>query len=147
MENSPQSSDFPIQSSDKVRYADTDRQGHVNNAVFATFLETGRTEILYNPAAPLAAPGGEFVIAQLVLNFRSEIYWPGTVLVGTRVSTIGKSSVKLEQAIFQEDRCAALAETVIVHIDTSTRRSKPFAPAAVERLNALTGSELLSPVG
>lgn len=27
--------DFPFQTFDKVRYADTDRQGHVNNAAFA----------------------------------------------------------------------------------------------------------------
>ena len=33
---------FPLRTRDKLRYADTDRQGHVNNAVFATFLETGR---------------------------------------------------------------------------------------------------------
>lgn len=37
---------FPFRSSDKLRYGDTDRQGHVNNAVFSTFLETGRVELL-----------------------------------------------------------------------------------------------------
>jgi acyl-CoA thioester hydrolase len=30
---------------DVLRYADTDRQGHVNNAVFATFLESGRVRV------------------------------------------------------------------------------------------------------
>ena len=48
---------FPLRTHDKIRYADTDRQGHVNNANFSTFLETGRTEILYNPDTPLTAPG------------------------------------------------------------------------------------------
>ena len=37
--------DFPIQAFDKLRYADTDRQGHVNNANFSTFLETGRVSV------------------------------------------------------------------------------------------------------
>ena len=32
----------PLRTFDKLRYADTDRQGHINNAVFATFLDTGR---------------------------------------------------------------------------------------------------------
>ncbi|HDG9121136.1 TPA: acyl-CoA thioesterase, partial [Pseudomonas aeruginosa] len=49
MSSEPELKDFPIHSSDKIRYADTDRQGHVNNAVFATFLETGRVEIIYDP--------------------------------------------------------------------------------------------------
>ncbi|UCF22768.1 MAG: acyl-CoA thioesterase, partial [Ralstonia sp.] len=60
--------DFPMQTADKLRYGDTDRQGHVNNAVFATFLESGRVELIYNADDPLAAPGAQFVIAQLVLD-------------------------------------------------------------------------------
>jgi len=35
---------------------------HVNNAVFASMLETGRVELLYNPDRPLADPEGSFVI-------------------------------------------------------------------------------------
>ena len=34
---------------DNIRYRDTDRQGHVNNAVLSTFPETGRVELLYDP--------------------------------------------------------------------------------------------------
>lgn len=133
MLSEPLLSDFPVQTSEKVRYADTDRQGHVNNAIFATFLETGRVEALYNPRAILVDAGGEFVIARLILNFRAEIHWPGTVMIGTRVASIGKSSVQLEQALFQNDRCAAFAETSIVQIDTESRRAKPLSAIALER--------------
>lgn len=42
--------DFPFTSFDKLRYCDTDKQGHVNNAVFSTFLETGRAEFLLDPS-------------------------------------------------------------------------------------------------
>lgn len=38
--------DFPFRTYEKLRYVDTDRQGHVNNAVFASMLETGRVELL-----------------------------------------------------------------------------------------------------
>jgi len=130
--------DFPMQTADKLRYADTDRQGHVNNAVFATFLESGRVDMIYNPDDPLAAPGTEFVIAQLVLDFRNEIQWPGTVQIGTRVASIGRSSIKLDQAIFQDGRCAATAQTVIVQIDTTTRQSAPLTDSTRARLETLT---------
>ena len=63
--------DFPLKTFDKVRYADTDRQGHVNNAIFATFLETGRVEVLYNPKYPILSEGSSFVIAALKLDFLS----------------------------------------------------------------------------
>jgi acyl-CoA thioester hydrolase len=130
--------DFPCRTSDKIRYADTDRQGHVNNAIFATLLETGRVEILYEPSSPLADPGSAFVIARLVLDFHAEISWPGTVQIGTRVVAIGRSSVTLEQGLFQDGQCVATAETIIVHMDETTRRSRPLSQAATERFASLT---------
>ena len=54
--------DFPLRTYEKRRDVDTDRQGHVNNAVFASMLETGRVELLYNPDRPLPDPEGSFVI-------------------------------------------------------------------------------------
>ncbi len=135
MPDDPRLEDFPIQTADKVRYADTDRQGHVNNALFATFLETGRVEILYNPDLPLANVYGEFVIARLELDFRAELHWPGQITIGTRVASIGRSSIKLSQCLFQDGVCAALADTAIVHIDRQTRRARALSTEAVERLN------------
>lgn len=137
-DHTPTLDDYTAHSHDKLRYADTDRQGHVNNAVFATFLETGRVEILYDPKAPLAEDGAAFVIARLSLNFESEIRWPGEVSIGTRVARIGRSSVTLEQGIFQNNTCVARAETVIVQMDDATRRSRPLSADAVAHLQTLS---------
>jgi acyl-CoA thioester hydrolase len=129
--------DFPFRTFDKVRYADTDRQGHVNNAAFATFCETGRVEFLFDPERPLYPPGAAFVIARLTLDLRAEVRWPGTVEIGTRVEQIGRSSLTLKQALFQGERLAATAETVIVLMDEETRRSTPLPPATVDALRKL----------
>lgn len=118
--------DFPRRSFDKVRYADTDRQGHVNNTAFSSFFETGRVELLYNPDSPLAAEGASFVIAWLTLGYEAEITWPGRVDVGTGVTRIGTSSVSFYQALFQDDRRVARAETIIVQVHDETRRSHPL---------------------
>lgn len=136
----PVLADFPLRTHDKLRYADTDRQGHVNNAVFATFLETGRVEILDDGVTPLAAEGCAFVIAKLELNFLSEITWPGTVEIGTRVIKVGRSSMTLDQAVFQANKLVATAQTVIVQMDESTRKSSPLSEQAVARLNLLLSS-------
>ncbi|ADZ70741.1 acyl-CoA thioesterase [Polymorphum gilvum] len=135
----PTPSEFTVWATDKLRYGDTDRQGHVNNAAFATFLETGRVEILHDSDRPLTEKGAAFVIARLELDFLSEILWPGTVDIGTRVTRVGSSSVTLEQAIFQDGRCAARATTVIVQMDETTRRSRPLSAATAARLAALSG--------
>ena len=130
---------YPLRTFDTLRYGDTDRQGHVNNAVFSTFLESGRVALLYDPDAPLADPGASFVIARLVLDFRDEVNWPGRIEIGTRVARVGRSSLTLEQGLFQDGRCVATAETVIVHTDGTTRRSKPLSHATVRCLKSLTG--------
>jgi acyl-CoA thioester hydrolase len=129
--------DFAVTTTDKIRYRDTDRQGHVNNAVFSSFLETGRVEVLYNPAAPLTSEGGSFVIASISLEFFREITWPGEVVIGSRVTKVGRSSVRLDQALFQNDVCVASAETVIVQTNDATRKSMPLSEEAVARLERL----------
>ena len=123
---------------DVVRYADTDRQGHVNNAVFATFFESGRVAILYAPATPLAPEGGAFVIAHLTLDFLAEIRWPSEVSIGTTVVSIGRSSITLGQGLFVDQQCVATAETVVVLTDTATRKSRPlpdYARAELEKFS------------
>lgn len=115
---------------DILRYADTDRQGHVNNAVFATFLESGRVSILYDPNRPLAPEGSSFVIARLVLDFRAEIRWPNEVAIGTMVLRLGRSSLTFGQGLFVDKQCVAVAETVIVLMDEETRKSRPLPESA-----------------
>ncbi len=137
MTDHPALDDFPAHSHDKLRYGDTDRQGHVNNAVFATLLETGRIEVLRDATAQLTEDGREWVIARLTLDFLGEILWPGQVDVGTRVQRIGRTSVGMEQALFQDGRIVARAETVIVQMDEETRRPAALSDTARERFEAL----------
>ena len=139
MTDAPTLHQYPLQTHEKLRYGDTDRQGHVNNAVFAVMLETGRVELLYDHEAPILEPGLSFVIARLEVDFIGEITWPGTVDIGTRVLKIGRSSVTLDQALFQHDRCVARAKSVVVLTNDETRRSHALSPAAVDHLSALVG--------
>ncbi|MDS4012082.1 MAG: thioesterase family protein [Defluviicoccus sp.] len=129
--------DSSMRTCEKLRYADTDRQGHVNNAVFSTMFETGRGELRYASDSPLAAEGCAFVIASLHRDFHGEITWPGRVDIGTRVSTVGKSSLTLEQGLFQRKRCVATAKTVIVQMNEKTRRSHPLGDATRRKLAGL----------
>jgi acyl-CoA thioester hydrolase len=125
-----QLSDFPITNYDKLRYADTDRQGHVNNAVFSTFLETGRVGFLYDPDFRMLSQGASFVIVSLNLHFMKEINWPGQVDIGTGLLKIGNSSIRVFQQLFQNDECVASAETVIVQVDEATKASAPLSDQA-----------------
>jgi acyl-CoA thioester hydrolase len=119
---------YAIWTYDKLRYADTDRQGHVNNAVFATFCESGRVMFLYDEKLNLAGPDANFVVVRLELDFRLELFYPGRVDIGTRVLGIGRTSFRLGQGIFNGETCAATAETVLVQMDAATRKAKALTP-------------------
>jgi acyl-CoA thioester hydrolase len=137
MMNPPTLADFPLAAQEKLRYSDTDRQGHINNAVFATMLETGRVELLYAQDGVLHEPDCSFVIASLHLDFLDEVHWPGLVKIGTRVEKIGRSSVTLGQAIFQDDRCVATSTSVIVQVGLESRRAVPLGESALAKFSAL----------
>jgi len=128
---------FPARTTETLRYADTDRQGHVNNAVFATLFESGRVAILYDQGRRLAPAGTQFVIAELAIRFLGELNWPGTVTVGTGVMRLGRSSLALTQGIFVEARCMATAQSVLVLIDEASRKSTPLPEATRQALEAL----------
>lgn len=134
--------DFPLQARDKLRYADTDRQGHVNNAVFATFLETGRVEVIVGDG--LADTGAAFVIARLELDFLAEVNWPGEVEIGTAVLDIGRSSFKLFQTVFQDLVPVAKAVTVIVQMNEATRKSHPLTDNARAKLEKLRSPAIIT---
>jgi len=115
--------DYPHVRQENIRYGDTDRQGHVNNAVFSTFFECSRTSILYESARNLVTPDREFVIVKFEVEYLAELGWPGKVEIGTRIARLGRSSIVFEQAIFQKGVCAAISSNVMVMIDVVTRKS------------------------
>jgi acyl-CoA thioester hydrolase len=114
---------FPARTVERLRYGDTDRQGHVNNAIYATLFESGRVAFLFDPEAPLAPPGTQFVIVTLTIEFRRELLWPGDVAIGTGVTHIGGKSVGVEQALYRDGEIAASAESVLAIMDDRTRRA------------------------
>jgi acyl-CoA thioester hydrolase len=132
-----QLSDFPAKTYDKLRYGDTDRQGHVNNAVFATMYETGRVDLLESYGGGLLLPDVGFVIARICIDYRGEIFWPGTVDIGSAVKAVGNTSITFTQALFQNGACVSTAESVVVQVDNRTRRPAPLSEDVRARLKAL----------
>ena len=110
---------------EKLRNADTDQQGHVNNGVMSSFFEAGRFELLDAPeiAAIRAATG--IVVVRMLVNFRKELFYPGTVRVGSRVTRVGRTSFEFQQAIHAVNGEVATAEATCVLLDRATRRPTP----------------------
>ena len=133
----PRLEQFPSRTSDLIRFADLDPQGHVNNTVFATFFETGRVMFLREPGNALSPPGTTSVLARLDINFLREMHWPGTVEIGTGIEQIGRSSYTFLQAVFHEGACAGTGRATMVMIDAKTRKAHPLPDDVIARLEAL----------
>jgi len=131
----PRLSDYPHRITEIIRYGDLDPQGHVNNAVFATYFESGRVAIFRQPDLGIGVPGATFVLVRAEIDFRKELRWPGNVLVGTGVAEFGRSSFIMRQAVFRDDVCAAIGRATLVLLDTATRRSRPLPDEVKARLS------------
>ena len=110
----------------RLRFNDTDRLGHVNNAVFAVMLEQGRSELATLTSLPVGGADQVLVIVRLELDFVAEMTWPGDVRIETVVAELGGRSIKLRQQLVCGDTVTARALTVLVVLDRATGRAAPL---------------------
>jgi acyl-CoA thioester hydrolase len=123
--------DFPYRLSDNVRFADLDPNQHVNNAVYATYFETGRVTLMKDRSYGLMPEGLAWIMVRLDMHFRAELHWPATIELGLGVSKLGRTSVTFDQVVFSAGRCIASAQSVNVLIDEVSRRPTPLTPEII----------------
>ena len=118
--------DFPHVHRDTVRFRDCDAMGHVNNAVYSTYLEEARIGVL----------GGlnDFILARVEINFRSELRVGEEVEVRTRCPRVGTKSFDLEHVIAADGRVVAEAKSVLVSYDYERGESVPVPEELRRRL-------------
>jgi acyl-CoA thioester hydrolase len=109
-----------------VRYADIDAQGHVNNAVYFSYLEQARIE--YMRALGIWRVEDNFlsigtIVAEATCSYKRPILLGEAVLVWARVSRIGTKSYDFEYRITTNGAEAATARTVQVAYDYATSQS------------------------
>jgi acyl-CoA thioester hydrolase len=136
-EGSGLKSSYPSFTSVTLRFGDTDRMGHINNAVYSTLFEAGRFSFFQQGFDCADATERTFTLAKVSINFLIEMYFPGTVKVGSKILTVGSSSLTLGQAVFKEEECCAVSESVLVLIDMKNRRSTKFTSDILQIVDTL----------
>ena len=133
LDSTPRLEDFPYRLTDNVRFADLDPNGHVNNAVYATYFETGRVTLMKDRSYWQLPEGLTWIMVRLDTHFRAELHWPGTIEMGLGIAKFGRTSVTFDQVVFSDGRCIASAQAVTVLIDQATRRPVPLTPEIIEK--------------
>lgn len=132
--HTPRLEDFPYRLTDNVRFADLDPNQHVNNAVYATYFETGRVTLMKDRSRGLMPEGLAWIMVRLDIHFRAELRWPGTIEMGLGVAKFGRTSVTFDQVVFSENVCVASAQSVTVLIDEATRTPTPLTSEIIAKL-------------
>ena len=127
----PRLENFPYRLTDNVRYADLDPNQHVNNAVYATYFETGRVTLMKDRSYGLTPDGLAWIMVRLDMHFRSELRWPGTIEMGLGLVKFGRTSVTFDQVVFSASKCVASAQSVSVFIDAASHKPMPLTPEIV----------------
>jgi acyl-CoA thioester hydrolase len=131
----PKLADYPHRVIDSIRFGDLDPQGHVNQAVFLTYFESGRVAMFRTEDLGIGIPGLTYVLARVEVDYVRELLWPGTVDIGTGVAEFGRSSFKVAQAIFRDGVLCSTGRATLVCMDKTTRKSTPLPQAAIDKLS------------
>jgi acyl-CoA thioester hydrolase len=121
----------------EIRWRDQDAYGHVNNAVYLTYLEEVRDEWLERALGESGDAWG-YVTARVAIDFRRELTQDDDAVVARLwLTRIGTSSLTTrEEIVTVGGELAAEAEAVLVARNTETGRSRPLSDperAAFER--------------
>ncbi len=112
----------------EIRWRDVDAYLHVNNAVYATYLEEGRDEWLESTLGDVGS-SWDYVLARVAIDFRRELRLEDeAVVVSCSLERVGNSSLTLKEQIrTRGGELAAESEAVLVARDRDSRRSRPLS--------------------
>ena len=109
----------------EVRFGDVDGMAHVNNAVFATYLEHGRTRFYRDVVGAATLTDIDFILARLEIDFVAPILLEDRVELEMWVSGVGKTSFEFEYRLLRNGELAARGKSVQVFFDYATQAKKP----------------------
>lgn len=121
--------DFKYKTTIETRFADFDMMGHVNNALYFTFMEIARTKY-WKQAILWDWEQTGVVIAQASLDYISPVYLKDKISMYVRTSRIGSTSFDLEYLLVKhlndKEEICAKGKSVCVAFDYSSKKPTPI---------------------
>jgi acyl-CoA thioester hydrolase len=134
---------FRVVTTIPIIWGDQDAFGHVNNLTYLRWCETSRVEYLQRVALWVELPptGIGPILASLKCDYKMQLTHPGTVLVGTRVTRIGNSSIRMEHRVLSQEEAVVAAEvdSTLVWYDYQRLKAVPVPAEARQIISQLEG--------
>ncbi len=126
-----------------TRFKDVDAMGHVNNAVYVTYLEEARAAFARKVMGLSGAEDFDFVVARVEVDYRRPLLYGEDLRAQVRVSGIGTSSFTFQYRLLAGDDVVAEGRTVQVFYDYARGEKKPVP----ERFRAAAAPFLVPEMG
>ena len=126
----------------EVTFRDLDVFGHVNNAVYLTYIENARLGYLREALGVESLEDLLVILAKVRIDFRSRASLGEVLEIGARVSRIGTKSFDLDHEVRGPDaRLVAVASTTLVTFDYRGDTTMPVPDLWRERIQSFEAKD------
>jgi acyl-CoA thioester hydrolase len=126
----------------EVAFGDLDAFGHVNNAVYLTYLENARIGYMREVLSIESLEDLLVIVAKVKIDFRSRASLGEVLEIGARVSRIGTKSFDLDHEVRGPDsRLVAVASTTLVTFDYRGDTTMPVPDLWRERIQSFEAKD------
>lgn len=125
MRNDPRRRDpaaYPFAVTLEMRYGDMDVWRHLNNVSAARFYEEGRIRFMDDMRRrepDYAKQRLRLMVAHTAIDYLAEGQYPHPITVAVGIVSLGNTSYRVGQALFQQGKCIGLADVVLTHVSES----------------------------
>lgn len=136
---------YPLNVTVPSRFRDLDTLGHINNVAIGSFYEEGRAALNRTafPHAFRLEHNMRMLIADVHIAYMGEAHYPGDLLVCAGIGHVGRTSYRIDLALFQNGACVGVCETVLVNTDGE--KPAPIPEEGRQALGALETRKSLAP--
>ena len=116
----------------RVRFAETDCNGHMSHVTPVIYMEQARADFLNGlnlfSIEQMTRTGKTFVLAKQTIEYQNQAYYYDQLDTYVRASRIGRSSIEMEYVLFNRDKnnITATAQSTIVYFDVEQQKSTPL---------------------
>jgi acyl-CoA thioester hydrolase len=121
---------------ENVRFRDLDALGHVNNAVFLTYIESARVAFLQHLGAAATLEDMSIIVARIEIDFRAPVGFGEEVEITVRATRFGTKSFDLDYELRVDGKVVAEAKSVLVGYDYAKGETIEIPDEWRERLAA-----------
>ena len=126
----------------EVTFRDLDVFGHVNNAVYLTYIENARLGYLREVLGVESLEDLLVILAKVRIDFRSRASLGEVLEIGARVSRIGTKSFDVDHEVRGPDaRLVAVASTTLVTFDYRGDTTMPVPDLWRERIQSFEAKD------